>query len=55
MRPREEQRVFDAPILGFRTQIAIAKQILARFPPLVDSLKETADADPFIIALAMSP
>ncbi|KPK41275.1 MAG: hypothetical protein AMK72_15415 [Planctomycetes bacterium SM23_25] len=35
-------------------QLAIVTDILRDFSPLVDFAKETADADPFIIALAIS-
>ena len=34
-------------------QIAVAREILHRFPSLIDWQKETADADPFVISLAI--
>lgn len=34
-------------------QIAVAKDILHKFPNLIDWQKETADADPFVISLAI--
>lgn len=33
-------------------QTAVAKEILEKFPSLIDPQKETADADPFVISLA---
>src|SRR5437899_1647039 len=35
-------------------QLTLVRQILAKFPKLVDPLKLTAEADPFVIALAMA-
>ena len=37
-----------------QNQIQKATEILAKFPNLIDPTKETPDADPFVIALAMS-
>lgn len=34
-------------------QNALVKKILAKFPRLIDPLKQTAEADPFVIALAI--
>lgn len=34
-------------------QIALTSEIVRRFPKLVDPQKETPDADPFVIALAV--
>ncbi len=35
-------------------QIRLARSILKRFPKLVDEKKTTPDADPFVVALALS-
>jgi hypothetical protein len=34
-------------------QIVLAQEIVTRFPNLIDPQKETAEADPFVISLAM--
>ena len=47
-RHRRMFRRLDEPTLRF------AKQIMDQFPGLVDREKETPDADPFVVALALS-
>jgi len=34
-------------------QVALAQEIVARFPKLIDPQKETPDADPFVISVAL--
>lgn len=34
-------------------QVAVAKEIMTKFPGLIDEQKEIPDADPFVIALAI--
>jgi hypothetical protein len=34
-------------------QVAVGLQIVADYPTLVDTLKQTPDADPFVISLAI--
>jgi hypothetical protein len=35
-------------------QVETVKEILARYPKLVDATKETEEADPFLVALALT-
>jgi hypothetical protein len=45
------KRIFES--VGTR-QIEIVRDILTKFPSLVNHSKETADADPFLVALAIA-
>ncbi len=48
---RQNKRMF---VTLSAEQLAIVRDVLRQFPRLVDAAKETPDADPFIITLAIS-
>lgn len=47
----KKQKFFFKPLT--KNQVEIAKDIMNRFPGLIDSKKTNPDADPFVIALAI--
>jgi hypothetical protein len=46
---KQHRTVFETPD---STQLEMTKEILSKFPNLIDPSKETPEADPFVVALA---